>query len=154
MREIKFRGKRIDTGQWITGGYVEWSDIRCNKYYQIVSSAGYHNDVIPDTVGQFTGLKDRNSKDIYEDDITRHYNFRSFEEIHKMKNLYQVLWGKYDASYGLYFINQGKPYDAYIISPKINLYGSKSINHAGTAEQFEVVGNIHDNPELLTDNNQ
>lgn len=68
-REILFRGKRRDNGQWIEGGYVEWSDYKDRRYYQIVSSNGYHNEVDPSTIGQYTSYKDRNGQKIFEGDI-------------------------------------------------------------------------------------
>jgi uncharacterized phage protein (TIGR01671 family) len=138
-REIKFRGKRIDTGQWITGGYVEWSDIRCNKYYQIVSSAGYHNDVIPGSVGQFTGLKDKNGADIYEGDVI------------SVNGKYPKIVKYIDDRCAFCLAN----------IDDLKHEGWKDIWQQPSPDwwcdfsrEIKVIGNIHNNPELLTGNNQ
>lgn len=65
MREIKFKGLRVDGGGWAYG------DLMCNwTVHQILSEEdGNEYKVIPDSVGQFTGLKDKKGKEIYEGDI-------------------------------------------------------------------------------------
>ena len=125
MRTIKFRGKRLDNGEWVYGelctprlfdskrGYFG-EDVPC-----IFCDEG-NVPIIPESVGQFTGLRDKNGKEIYEGDIVR------YSEANDEIAIRQV-----------HFIDGA-------FSPLTEIICM------GGAE-CEVIGNAHDNPELLNE---
>jgi len=131
MREILFRGKRTDNGEWVEGGLLQtenWSSICVYEHYQgSLNEPPYSDveefDVIPETVGEFTGLLDKNGKKIFEGDIV----------IWRFSPCI-VKWDAINACYSLY--QNGKT--------KVSGF------NADTMKLFEVIGNIHDNPELIT----
>ena len=139
MREILFRGKRVDNGEWITGNYVaahhHWHNRGIHVDW-IVSAAcanggwfalhGRH-PVVADTVGQYTGLIDKNGKKIFEGDIlSTHFDFNNPEvESHAV-----VEWGNFT------WVTHQPGYDPDEITDF-----DKGL--------WTVIGNVHDNPELI-----
>lgn len=135
MREIKFRGKLEFSSGWIVGGYCQWRDIRDNAKHQIISNVGFHNDVKPETVGQFTGLKDKNGVDIYEGDKLLDYEIDP-ETKEDISLQHPVV---YDTINCQFTIDNSYKRDG---SSLVNIVEYFGINN------LEVVGNIYENPEL------
>ena len=137
MREILFRGKRVDNGEWIEGGYAEnggktfiivrtryipdtrdWDTV---EYYE--NNPCYHLSMIevdPETVCQYTGLTDKNGRKIFESDIVR-----------VGKDIYIVFWSECNYEIGIK-----------------NKEESMGIAYAYPGGIW-VIGNIFDNPELI-----
>lgn len=157
MRQILFRGKRNKQEdpleRWIEGSYIKYTDIRDKKVIRIASSCGYMNDVIPETIGQFTGLiaekcKSNLDKRIFEHDIFRHTKETDEGDI---VGYSVVMWLKKYAAY--YLI----PVEHYIILNN-DIAGEEDFSwlfDEALLRDFSIdvgltkVGNIFDNPELL-----
>lgn len=120
MREILFRGKCVDDGKWVYGHYVYQYGANIIYLPDGVDEYGgfdyYH--INPETVGQYTGLTDKNNKKIFEGDIVNFSNI-----------LYYIVFAD-----GCFRICRNGQY-------------SYTLHNLHSA--FEVIGNIHDNPELL-----
>ena len=149
MREILFRGKRIDNGEWVEGYYVHTRRHHCIITGCIddgyVVHGHYANDVAmevvdPATVGQYTGLTDKNGKKIFDGDIIR---FRKFRD---EPNWVGVV--KYEICS---YIAKGWMPLAYEKRKGEKLsFGGFEVQILGIEKTtIEVIGNIHDNPELL-----
>lgn len=134
-REILFRGKRVDNGEWVYG-YVLIDNAQCSwknngkckcqhdgtdAFMFVWNDYGHGYDdieVVPDTIGQYTGIKDKNGKRIFENDIIQ-YDEEQF------------------------------PFE--FCGPEIVTwdYGVLSTIEEHLIEYCEIIGNIHDNPELI-----
>lgn len=130
MREIKFRGKRLDNGEWCYG-YLHLPIGGDNLMMQVSNTDSLA--VIPDTVGQFTGLHDKNGKEIYEGDVITQY------------------WGFPHYRKGVYYeCNARRGQVLFDKSGCFVLLSESLLYHLfGDGLTQEVQGNIHDNPELL-----
>lgn len=129
MREILFRGKTTDRGEWVQGCYTE--TLKYNNLHWIWDGKN-HFTVNPETVGQYTGLTDKNDKKIFEGDIVRDFipfNFEVNGEKDFEENVYLVEYSSENGGF--------KPFC------ESDHYGEPII------EQCKIIGNIHDNPELL-----
>lgn len=141
MREILFKAKRTDNGEWVEGDLRKDRDLETAylsgwDYY--ITEGGlerepFEHKILPGTICEYTGLKDKNGNRIWENDIVK---------CNKRKDgfdLYKVLWRKYYADFGVEPLEFGVQYP---ISLGENEQDIKGCN-------YEVIGNIFDNPELL-----
>ena len=136
MRETIFRGKTpsddeyIDSGEWVEGYYTCFNgkEHRIYSGYSETDCGDYYPDwenVIPESVGQYTGLTDINGKRIFEGDIVKGFYYYSDKE----QRIFKVVYKE----------------SAFFLVEK----GGKEYLMFGLT--VEVIGNIHDNPELLKD---
>ena len=123
MREILFRGKWKCNGKWVEGSLLIWSDGGAEICHTNPENEDELQKVIvwPETVGQFTGLTDKNGKKIFEGDIV--------EVMHE--SVYRCRWNEGNCEFG--FVNESVSFGLAYVSP----------------DSMVIIGNIHDNPELL-----
>ena len=123
-RDIVFRGKSIDNGEWVEGtihfnGKYILSNKHRNNYHEWV-------EIIPETVGQYTGMTDKNGTKIFEGDIVRH--------IDTTCHVVEV-------------VNSEVYFDTEML--EFGFRYSNELFHCQFNNEFEVIGNIYDNKELL-----
>ena len=134
MREILFRGKRVDNGEWIEGSFLPGNERQtlhpCIFVYLPETQSFECFDIDIDTLGEYTGLTDRNGKKIFEGYILIYVVDGEYDVNEK----YLVVFDDDEAAFKVRFYYKGKfaCYDD--IAP---------------CEKLEIIGNIHDNPELL-----
>lgn len=143
MREILFRGKRIDNGEWVEGSY--WLNRTATRERpHIVENSGNLHLVIPETVGQYTDLTDKNGKKIFEGDILEFDDCGEtgyeYKEGFDYTNRAVVVFNdgrfeldKFTCTNSGVIDEMHRCHDDFILSFK---YGN-------------IIGIIHDNPELL-----
>ncbi|MBF1486936.1 MAG: hypothetical protein HXN79_01235 [Prevotella pallens] len=139
-REIKFRGKRVNGGEWVYGMTISNGTIKRkinNIFFEVAENKWV--GVLPETLGQYTGLKDKGGKEIYEGDILKtprgfigQVVFGRAEEECRHKVFGRMVVDCY-TTYGWIFV-RGDGYRCAIDDELL---------------EGEIIGNIHDNPELM-----
>lgn len=119
MREILYRGKRKDTGDLI----VSDSILQYNGTIKLWDKEDGWVEIEPETIGQYTRLKDKNDKKIFESDIVR---------------------GCWNTKFSVFFDLCYLQFRA-----KLSDGTEKDIDYYGDSKKIEVIGNIHDNPEFV-----
>lgn len=141
MREIKFRGKRLDNGEWIYGSLLvsHFKDDKKERYFITQFSGNYtfEHEVDPNTVGQFTGLRDKNGRDIWEGDIFKEDGSGIVRSVFRVPG-------------GLAFednpVSFGYDHRAPVY-PYSSIAEMQSVSWL--SQCCEVIGNIHDNRNYL-----
>lgn len=137
MREILFRGKRIDNGEWVEGNLFVPDKVDFRKppteILMGTNIVRISYEVDSETVGQYTGLKDKNGKRIFEGDIigTRYDSLYPDHVTVEVVKWFRNGWA----------IQEGD-------------YMPDSLTEDGILPYSEIIGNIHDNPELLKGGNE
>lgn len=139
-REIKFRGKRVNGGEWVYGMTISNGTIKRkinNIFFEVAENKWV--GVLPETLGQYTGLRDKDGKEIYEGDILKtprgfigQVVFGRAEEECRHKVFGRMVIDCY-TTYGWIFV-RGDGYRCAIDDELL---------------EGEIIGNIHDNPELM-----
>ena len=151
MREILFRGKRLDNGEWVEGWYQpettikHWNGIQETVGVTIAYKAedGFLEDTLvdPSTVGQYTGLTDKNGKRIFEGDIVQ-YQFDNddcpFPKKRTDKIIGKIFFSDFRASFSVTAGRNGS-----------DMVNNDLFKYVQNGNRVGVIGNIHDNPELL-----
>lgn len=141
MREILFRGKRVENGEWVEGSFCpknSRNEIPCIIVYN-GAMAGFWFEVDPFTVSQYTGLKDKNGEKIFEGDVMKYGD--AYGAVYGI-----VKYGKYESSnveqIGLYVEWQNENANRWNdwLRPDLLFWLKRN--------DCKIVSNIHDNPEL------
>lgn len=162
QREIEFRGQRVDTKEWVYGAYIELDGVsyiieKGTGFFDIsvgvvIFGTAYCQEVIPETVCQYTGLHDKNGKKIYEGDIlkvqTAWYKAKitpnededEVEAIFGYRRCGVTYWSVehriFSCQVGFMIYGIDRRFHK-VLTPNM-VYNNKA----------EVIGNIHEHPEL------
>lgn len=133
-REIKFRGKRVDNGEWVYGTMYRISE-KLNPFIMLNGRNGFSHEVVAETVGQYTGLKDANDIEIYDGDIIK-YTFGMPGSVCSTENglkvrTGEVFWCEWRSSFAVYSD----------IKKKIS--NNDLFRYVRNGNRSEVIGNIH-----------
>ena len=136
MREIKFRGIYIDTDEWVYGYLVNMGDSNAVIFDPNAGSLGTYFVVKKETLGQYTGKEDKDERGIYGGDVVK---FKSPFEDDDTDYFGEIVYRNDWTSFGCYHGTE---------SP-INKEGGRGWSACGDFREAEIIGNIHENPELL-----
>ena len=127
MREVLYRGKRVDNGEWVYGSYYHCCGTAYGATFIVVNDFGFI-EVIPHTVGQYTGLTDKNGKKIFEGDICGCF-----------------------CNTQVFIVEYCKDRCGYFFDDCIKSGGCDPAPEClgNLRDTIEVIGNIYDNPDLL-----
>lgn len=135
MRGIKFRGKRLTDGKWIYGDFFRnrrLAFIAADGIVENPLASWQDYNVDPDTVGQFTGLYDREGNEIFEGDVVTGLEYADFHTGDDGNVNAVVVW---DTEWASFMLDAGC---------RVNIRPCADIRR-----RIRVTGNIHDNPSLL-----
>lgn len=131
MKERLFKGKRKDTGEWTEGYFFKIWD-RVFLLWGMTGDSPNMEEVIPETVGQYTGLLDKHGNKIFEDDIIK-VNITQAED--------RKTYG--DCAYKIGVIVYNEDFALFTCKNNFMNFTNWAFN------DYEVIGNFHDNKELL-----
>ena len=131
MRKILFKGKRIDNGRWIYGSPIFQDGYVLIRFWNSEEFEFEEHLIAPESVSEYTGLTDKNGNKIFEGDIVKHH---------------RSLWGADNSDIGT--IQWCQKTCKFYRTSKFDTVHIVEI-WEDTAQEYEVIGNIHDNPELL-----
>ena len=137
MREILFMGKRKDNGEWVVGHYCKsFGRVNGKTYdYHVIYNliSGRHYQIIPETLGQYTGLTDENGTKIFEGDVVETYEDYDDTFGYPATDVFRslVIWDESNCCFAIKTGDYIQPFNDWDWD-----YTTK-------------IGNIHDNPELL-----
>lgn len=154
MREILFRAKRIDNGEWVEGNLITNERNERKKYigYIFEEINGIIEDfdiveVIPNTICQYTGLTDKNGNRIWENDILKGFTY-PFLCDGEFNYFVTVEWSEEYKYFFLYTLKNPQSTVRGISE------GNSELFEDFNSDDWEIIGNIFDNPELLGGKNE
>lgn len=152
MREIKFRGKRVDNGEWVygvpvigltSGVFMVWieSEAKRGRGELSIRDVVKQAEVIPETVGQSTGLEDRDGDEIFEGDfVWIEHDITETQSLGSIENKDLSVWEEvvetFEVEDVVVFVNGSFNVQEWVVGTFMPY-------------EVEVIGNIHDNPELM-----